>query len=602
MPDRGWILMKFNTRKFLCASSFLFLLIHAAFAVKKTYVQKSWAKEQLSRMCLDEKIGQLFMVSASSTDSKELIRAIETAILSRHLGGLIFMGGEALPQSKLVNRYQKRSFRPLLISQDAERGFEMRLKDVTRFPSNLALGAINDKYSHLFYQFGQQIANQGKLLGVHIGFAPVLDISNNPNYPVSFMRSFGGDPKKVALRGTLMIKGMQEGGLIATAKHFPGIGDTMIDPHIGLPIVLYTRQRLEHTELVPFKSAIENKVGAIMPGHVAVTSLEPDSELPCTLSRSVMTDFLQKELGFKGLLITDSMIMGGLTTKFSLPEACVKALLAGNHILLIASGVSITDPKGSARKLILDKHLPDSIAAIKKALHDKVLTQKQLDNAVLKILETKERLGLNKKNNLSTLSPLDQINTFESKALTKEMFHKAITLVQNKEHLLPLKSKVEDTVHIQMGKDEKTLFSQTIETLTGCTTYAFSTIKSFDRSLRNILELCRPQTVVISVYLPLTPSLFPVTEPKPQQVDFLREVGIFTKELEQKGHNVILVLFCSPFVLRHFGAESTILVAYEGEPDAQEAAALVIEGKLIPEGNLPVTVSHQFPLGTSVKL
>lgn len=204
--------------------------------------------KELSRMCLDEKIGQLFMVSASSSDSKELIRAIETAILSRHLGGLIFMGGEALGQSELVNQYQKRSSRPLLISQDNEKGFEMRLKDVTRFPSNLALGAINDKYSHLFYQFGQQIANQGKLLGVHIGFAPVLDISNNPSYPVSFMRSFGGDPGKVALRGTLLIKGMQDEGLIATAKHFSGIGDTMIDPHIGLPIVLHTRQRLEHAE------------------------------------------------------------------------------------------------------------------------------------------------------------------------------------------------------------------------------------------------------------------------------------------------------------------------------------------------------------------
>lgn len=364
-------------------STFLFLCAYQT----SLYSSTDWAATTLAQLTLEEKIGQLFMV-ATVADQESGINAnpkvplpykvdhayIEYLIREYHVGGIIFLGFATPEQQiKLTNYYQQMSQIPLLIGEDCEWGLSYHLLGTIIYPRNGALSRVGDE--QLIYDLGREIGRQMKQIGVHINFAPVVDVNNNPNNPVIKDRSFGADKDQVARLGLLMMRGLQDAGIIATAKHFPGHGDTDVDSHHDLPVLNQPRQRLHELELFPFKKLIQEGVKAVMTAHLEIPAFDTTPHLPASLSRGITTDLLHHELGFKGLVITDGLGMAGVTKHHKPGELELKALLAGNDILLCPMDV------------------PKAVELIKQAIADGQLTETELDAHVLKILQAKEWSG-----------------------------------------------------------------------------------------------------------------------------------------------------------------------------------------------------------------
>ncbi len=339
--------------------------------------------EALQTMTLRQKIAQLMIVAAVSneTANKDFITRtpyrmdtayIEDLIKIHQIGGIIFLGGGfSHEQADITKRWQTLSPHvPLLIALDAEWGLSMRLQNGFRFPRNMTLGALAD--NELIYQMAYEIGRELAEIGVHINLAPVIDVNNNPFNPVINERSFGSDPNKVAAKGVVYIQGMQDAGIIACAKHFPGHGDTHVDSHETLPVIAHDRDRLTRVELVPFKEAIVHGVKAVMTAHLQVTAFEPDKSIPATLSKAITTDLLRNELGFQGLIITDGLGMKGVTDHHPLGELEVRALEAGADILLCP-----VDPL-------------KALDAIEHAVHNGRISEQSINEKVMRVLCAKE--------------------------------------------------------------------------------------------------------------------------------------------------------------------------------------------------------------------
>jgi beta-glucosidase-like glycosyl hydrolase len=340
----------------------------------------------IKNLTLYEKIGQLFMVAAVADEeiAKEIMEKkpyrldkeyIEELIATYHIGGIIFLGkSDYTKQIERTKHFQNLSNIPLLIGQDLEPGRvgAGRFADFARFASNKELGLRNDeKYTH---DTATEIGSIAKILGVHIVFAPVADVNNNPNNPVINDRSFGDNPQLVAKHAIAFAQGLHDAGIIACAKHFPGHGDTDVDSHYDLPLIPHNKKRLHAIELAPFKELIAHNIPAIMIAHLEVPAYEPQEKLPSSLSKKIVTDLLQEELGFDGLKITDSLHMYGVTKYFNPGEYELYGLLAGNDILLCPFSV------------------PAGVAAIKQALADERITEKEIDAHVEKILTIKKSI------------------------------------------------------------------------------------------------------------------------------------------------------------------------------------------------------------------
>ena len=296
-----------------------------------------WADSIMSQMSNQQKIAQLFMVAAYSNKGKEHKKQITDLITSYNIGGLMFLQGGPVRQAKLTNYYQSISETPLMIAIDAEWGVSMRLDSSLRFPWQMTLGAIQD--SNFIYNMGVEVARQCKLLGININFAPVVDVNSNPDNPIINNRSFGEDPNKVASFGLAYMKGMQDNNVLACAKHFPGHGDTDTDSHKTLPVLNHNLVRLHKIELLPFRRLINNGLGSVMAAHLHVPSLDDRQNIPTSLSEKVITNLLQDELGFTGLVITDALNMKGVTKFYEPGLLDLKALLAGNDVLLFSADV-----------------------------------------------------------------------------------------------------------------------------------------------------------------------------------------------------------------------------------------------------------------------
>jgi beta-glucosidase-like glycosyl hydrolase len=346
-----------------------------------------FAQFDINTLTLDEKIGQLFMVSAvadeeiaQETIAKKTYRMdkeyIEQMIAQYHIGGIIYLGkSEYKKQIERTQHFQSLSKIPLLFGQDLEPGRvgAARFSELAHFPNNKTLGTMNNtEYTR---NIGKAIGGLAKTVGVHIVFAPVADVNNNPDNPVINDRSFGDNPELVAEHAIAFAQGLQSMGIIACAKHFPGHGDTNVDSHYGLPIITHNRDRLHAIELAPFKELIAENIPAIMTAHLAMAAFEEQHNLPSSLSKRIVTDLLRKELGFDGLIITDGLDMGGVTNHYSHGKAELHALLAGNDILL--SPVDV----------------PAAVAEIKQALNDKLITEQEIDVHVEKILKIKNELS-----------------------------------------------------------------------------------------------------------------------------------------------------------------------------------------------------------------
>ncbi|MHB1106529.1 MAG: glycoside hydrolase family 3 protein, partial [Lutibacter sp.] len=331
--------------------------------------QTKWVDSILNKMTIDEKIGQLFMVQAYSNKDEKHRNSIDSLIKNYHIGGLIFMQGTPEKQALLTNNFQSASKIPLLIGFDGEWGLDMRLKDTYRFPWNMTLGAITD--NKLLEDFGAQLGKHCNRMGIHINFAPVVDININPENPIIGNRSFGENRENVTQKALAFVKGMQSENVLSNAKHFPGHGDTATDSHKSLPILNFDFERLDSIELYPYKELINNNLTSVMVAHLSVKGLEENKDCPTSLSYQVITKLLKEKLNFEGLILTDALNMKGVSNYSEFGDINLEALLAGNDMLLIPTDV------------------PLAIDNIKSALGDNIITEERINYSVRKILKAK---------------------------------------------------------------------------------------------------------------------------------------------------------------------------------------------------------------------
>lgn len=530
--------------------------------------QQQWVDSTYGQLSFDEKIGQLFMVMAFSEQGKEHFDAISKNIDENKIGGVIFSLGGPLGQTDWLNRFQKKSKIPLLIGMDAEWGVAMRLDSVQAFPWNMTLGAIQD--DKLVQAVGYRIGEQAKRLGIHINFAPSVDINTNPKNPIIGNRSFGEDKVNVAQKGIAFMNGMHEAGVLSSAKHFPGHGDTATDSHLGLPSINFSSERIDEVELYPFKKIIQAGVSSVMVAHLDIPAL--DAGIPSSLSQKTVQVLLQDSLKFKGLVITDALNMkgaSGISPKYGIDVA---AFLAGNDILLIPNSVST------------------AIKKMKRAFKAKKFTEERLAVSVKKILKAKYLVGLNKykpvsKENLST-----DLNTIEDDYLIAKAMQAAVTLVQNKNNILPL-SKEPTYGYLKLGDDTGSTFKNSLSQKLK--------IHTVDASLPNdkiIQALASYKKVIIG---------FHRSNASPWKA------SSFSKKEHQlltaltKDHSIILDVFVKPYALSSLGnldAIDGLVVSYQNSSIAQKASAEILLGERKASGRLPVSIAPSYPVGTGITL
>ncbi|RMG77513.1 MAG: hypothetical protein D6707_11045 [Bacteroidetes bacterium] len=535
-----------------------------------------WVDSLMSHMSLDEKIGQLFMIAAYSNKNAQHKKEIERLIKDYHIGGLIFFQGGPVRQANLTNYFQSVSKVPLLIAMDAEWGLAMRLDSTIKYPRQIALGAI--PHDTLIYQMGADIAEQCKRLGVHINFAPVVDVNNNPSNPVINSRSFGENKKNVAAKGIAYAKGMQNNGVLAVAKHFPGHGDTDTDSHKDLPVIPYPRYRLENLEFYPFRNLIEHGVGGVMVAHLYIPALDSTPNQAATLSKKIVTGLLKEEMGFQGLTFTDALNMKGVTKYYPPGIADVKALLAGNDVLLFSQNV------------------PVAVREIKKAIQKGEITEEEINQRVRKILMTKKWAGLDKYQPVNTQNLIEDLNQRKYLVNKRRLAENAITLVHNHENILPLKKL--DTLKIaslSIGSSEKTVYQNTMDLYAEVTHFNISKTPSSAEIDTIVAKLAKFDVVLVGIHH---------TSQSPR-----KNFGITKEEIDllntlKKQTKTIVSVFGNPYILGRFrGIETTeaILVAYEEMGEFQEYAAQLIFGGIKARGKLPVSASDLFLVGKGLE-
>ena len=525
-----------------------------------------WVDSIYSSMNIDQKIGQLYSVWTASRYGQAEINEIKNIIDKYHIGGLIFSLGSINDQIISHNIFQKQSNIPLLISMDAEWGLGMRLEDGFSFPYNITLGAIRE--DSLIFNVGQRIGEHLKKMGVHLNFAPVSDVNTNPKNPIIGARSFGENKFNVSKKSIKYIEGLNESGVLAVGKHFPGHGDTRKDSHLTLPTLNYDSRRIDSIELYPFKQIINNGVDGIMTAHLKVKSL--DDKMITTLSRKIINDLLKVDLGFEGIVITDALDMKAIVdySKGNYPD--VDALIAGNDILLMP-----TD-------------LKKSISEIKKAVLDGRVTEKRLEDAVKKILKTKYKVGLNKYKPISKNNIKDQLNTHEDYALFEKLAEKSMTLIKNERNLIPLTLDKNLKVGLlNLGNDNSETFHNYLNN--------FRTVEKIDISdVKQIKDAHkRYDKIIVSVH---KPDKSPFADYKLSK----NEISIINTL--KKNNEIILVIFSNPYCLLDInlnGFES-VLVAYQNSNIFQKKASEAIFGANDIDGVLPVTIGKNYEEGTSI--
>ena len=530
--------------------------------------QEVWVDSIYNSLSIDQKIGQLFTIWVATKQGPEKMDEVSSIIKKNHLGGLIFSLGNINDQAKYTNEFQSISKVPLLIGMDAEWGIGMRLDDAFSFPYNMTLGALND--NSLIYRVGKRIGVHAKRIGVHINFAPVTDINTNPNNPIIGSRSFGEDKINVTMKSLSYLKGMQSEGIMGSAKHFPGHGDTSTDSHKTLPIINFSAKRINDVELFPYKQLIKNNLSTVMVAHMEVPSLEKEPKMPSTLSKNIISKLLKKKLKFEGLVITDAMDMKGVVDFNKNQSADVSALLAGNDVLLMPDD------------------LDESTKSIKNAIKDGTITEKRLKYSVKKILMAKYKAGLHKNNKVDLKNIVEDMNSNIDKLLFEEITEKSITLIKNDNDILPLKDVSSKIAFLEMGDSNSDEFFKMLNHYTKVDKVQYD-------SKAELLRTLKPyKTVIVGFHKsnksPFDPYKFSKTE-------------IETLELLSKNKNVILDVFAKAYALMDVDMTnvSSVLVSYQNNVTAQNKSAQIIFGALPAVGRLPVSINKKYPLHTSIK-
>ena len=535
--------------------------------------EKHWVDSVFGSLTTDQKIGQLFMIRAHSDKGPEHIAEVERQIKQFYVGGLCFFQGTPLKQAELTNNYQAMSSVPLMIAIDAEWGLGMRHKEAAiSFPKAITLGAIKD--NKLIYDMGAEIAKQLLRIGTHVNFAPVVDVNVNPNNPVINDRSFGENKGNVTSKAYQYMMGMQDNGVMACAKHFPGHGDTDIDSHHDLPVVTHSKSRMDSVELFPFRLLFEQGMQSVMISHLQVPSIEPDEKIPASLSAATMTDLISKELGYNGLIFSDALEMKAVTKNYNAGDLEAVAFKAGCDILCLPNDISLSFQK------------------IKDLISSEPEAAKKLDLTVKQILHAKYKLGLNKYVPAPLSNLIAEVNNNKAKALKSKLYEQALTLVKNKNNLIPITDLDQKRIgSLSIGATEKTPLQWRMDSYTKVQHFQSEAIISEAKSKELFNSLKDKYAVVVGIHNPSrNPALnFGIQE---SAVQLIQKLAGQTK--------VIVVSFANPYALKNFASSEWILQAYEDDAMMQDLAAQAIFGAIGISGTLPISVSKEIKYGDGI--
>ena len=535
-----------------------------------------WVEATLREMSLEERVGQLLMpdttgmlVHEKSEEFARLLHAIERL----GVGGFIIYNGDALTTAALTNRLQARARVPLLFASDFEGGVGMQLRGGTRLPRAMALAATGDTESAA--EAARITAREGRAIGVHVNFYPVLDVNNNPANPIINTRAFSDDPEVVANWGAAFIRAAQDAGQISTAKHFPGHGDTSLDSHILLPTLDASRERLERVELPPFRAAVQRGVRAVMTAHIAVPALDDGAEekRPATLSPSIVDGILRRDFGFEGLIFSDALNMGAVADRYEPGEAAVRAVEAGCDVLL---------------------YMPDVMRA-HAALCDAVargrITRERVERSARRMLEAKAWCGLNEERMVSLDKVWDDVASPAHTAAARSLFERAVTLVRDPAALLPVADRRERVAAVIL-KDAVPVWAHALREPAGS---RFSKevqarwrgrlveLSADAADVRQVLESVRDCDVVMAAVCARVAAYKGSVALGEAHAEILRA-------LDQAGVPTIAAVFGNPYVLPHMPERATTLLTFESAVESEAAAVRVIAGEAPARGRSPVTL------------
>ena len=565
-----------------------------------------WADKELKKMSAEEKVGQVIYIGLNAkfaNENSDYFKELRRQVVDNHIGGVIFFGAPLYETAILINRAQAMADVPLLMSLDAETGIGMRFEDATNFPWAMAVGATGN--ADFARRMGVITGREAKAIGVFHIFAPVLDVNNNADNPVINVRSFGEVPEMVGRFGSAFIQGIQSEGVIATAKHFPGHGDTNVDSHRGLPIIDHSLASLEKIELVPFREAVNNGVASIMIAHIALPQIDAeeikplktyqggDSErgaeivnqtatIPATLSEKVQTELLRKQIGFNGLIVTDAMSMSGLTLYFTQEEAGVRAFLAGADIL--------------EKPADTDAMIRGMVAAVKSGR----ISEQRLDESVRKILAWKYEIGL-VKDRFVAIDKIDKIVSGpDSDVLASEIAEKAITLVRNDADLIPLRKDQKVAVlAISNGFDPEVTFGPLTRELRA------NGVK-FDAALiqenTTAEQIARARALAENADVIIAGLYGRVRSGARNSVGLPDAGAAILRDLIANNKKVVGVSLGNPYILGSFPQLKTYIVAYGDMPALQRAAVRAMFGMQDITGHLPISLPGLYSRGTGIQL
>jgi beta-N-acetylhexosaminidase len=564
-----------------------------------------WVQATIKKMTLDQKVGQLIVSSFESTfvpTDSDAYDALARAVHEAHVGGFhVFGGSERAPSvllnptygtvtlgqpleaASLLNRLQTIAPVPLLNTADFEAGVGFRIAGATAFPRAMAFGAAGD--DRLAFEAGRVTAVEARALGVHVNFAPVVDVNNNPRNPVINTRSFGEDPARVGALASAYASGLRAGGVLATLKHFPGHGDTDVDSHLGLPIIMHPRERLEQIEWQPFRAAIASGVAAVMSAHIEMPALDPSKGIPTTLSRPIVTGVLRDGIGFRGLVYTDSMGMQGVTAQFSPAEAAVRAIKAGNDVVL---------------------HSPDDVAAfqgIRAAVEKGDIPIAQVNASVERILRAKAIAGLNKTKLVNLDAIATTIGSRAHKAVARDVSQRSLTLIKDERNSVPLTA----------SRDGQVLYLSVLDYPSGWRIAAPSrtfipalrerwpnvtAVELSDRTTPSEIELVRAMAprfdaIVASVFVRAA-SASGRMDLAPPLVRLLQDLARTTARAKQP---YVAVIFGNPYTATFLQELPAMLLTYDFYDLAEDSAVRALAGEAPITGKLPIGLPGLFAAG-----
>ena len=521
----------------------------------------TWVDSVFNSMSPEARIGQLIVAAVTPSSNEATREAVKRLVTKNLVGGLIYEESTLAQQAEVTNLAQSLAVVPLMITIDGEWGLGMRLKEVPNFQRNLILGAIDN--DQLLYEYGREVARQCRRMGIHVNFAPVLDVNDNPLNPVIGNRSFGESPELVARHAIAFARGLEDGGVMAVGKHFPGHGSTSQDSHKTLPVITKNMQELNTCELVPFRRFIEAGLSGILTAHLLVPSIE-DKQAPSSLSSACVTDLLRNRLNFNGLIFTDALNMKGATELLN-GSACVNALLAGNDVLLMPENVT------------------DEITAIQRAVSNGTLSQNIIDERCKKILRYKYALGITGHQLVNTSNLANDVNSAQASVLKRQLTAGSITVIKNNDDILPIHNLQSRHIAVATIGNEKgtaAMFQRR------CADYA--QVKRFDLDKAGSAETLAEQlhdghfnTIIVEVG---------------DDNDANRNA---LETVVKKCKNIVVVLTCKPYEIKNYGKAITnkhvkaVVLTYENSTLAEDYAAQTVFGGNAADGNLPISLSFE---------